>query len=349
MQRSVHDQYAFERESSDNVHDSSNKEPWDNTDGWDDRNSGRQSTYEKTGLRLVVEKSRVLHNRRVAVIDGYSEVRLGRDNPVSNEIPRIRLKEMEVSKFHASVYWDRAWEGWAVVDMGSKHGTYIHSSNLAQGSAQNQRLSSSKTASAPRRLRHLDHLTVGTTVFIVHIHGDRLACEQCSLGLDSGEIPLFPFRQKPNHVHAADHRKPSSHEPMRPQPRVAMSQLKHELLCNSMGQSPQCNLTQTSRSSHYIDRSARRRAMYSASSADAPGVSSGSPLSVPKPYESSESMSEPISAPEVSISESSIGHRILIKQGWHPGRPLGNAETGLTEPSVNINFNYDRSGLGSKG
>jgi dipeptidyl aminopeptidase/acylaminoacyl peptidase len=55
-------------------------------------------------LRLVVVKSRILRDsERVAVIDSREDgFIIGRDK---NHRPRIRLKEMEVSKVHATVFW----------------------------------------------------------------------------------------------------------------------------------------------------------------------------------------------------------------------------------------------------
>jgi hypothetical protein len=55
-------------------------------------------------LRLVVVKSGILRDsERVAVIDSREDgFIIGRDK---NHRPRIRLKEMEVSKVHATVFW----------------------------------------------------------------------------------------------------------------------------------------------------------------------------------------------------------------------------------------------------
>ncbi|KAJ3787011.1 hypothetical protein GGU11DRAFT_148466 [Lentinula aff. detonsa] len=301
-----------------------------------------QVAHPKTRLRLVVMNSQTLPKCRVAVIDGYPEVQLGRDNPVSDQIPRIRLKEMEVSKVHASIYWDRAWDGWGVVDMGSKHGTYLRSTHLTQGVGHNLRLSSAKTASAPKRLQHLDHLTLGTTVFVVHIHVNQLACEQCSPGKGE-EIPLFASRREFSSHSSSNPEWFSGSEDTRPLPKAALSHLKHQLM-SKLGHS-----TNAVSATHYVDRSARRRAMYSASSADAPGMPTSCIHSVPQELSkvSLQLNPEPASEPAAPIAASSIGHKLLIKQGWHPGTPLGVAETGLVEP-LDIKFNRGRSGLGSK-
>ena len=65
-------------------------------------------------LRLVVKSSAVLPSkRRVAILDTKTEVQIGRDRPISQDTPRIRLKELEVSKFHATLYWNSEHERWA--------------------------------------------------------------------------------------------------------------------------------------------------------------------------------------------------------------------------------------------
>ncbi|KAJ4479913.1 hypothetical protein C8R41DRAFT_843240 [Lentinula lateritia] len=132
--RSVHGASECEPLSSNYAHEQFQGLTWDTaSDEWDDSN--RSQIHPKAGLRLVVLNSRTLPKSNVAIIDGYPEVQLGRDNPMSDHIPRVRLKEMEVSKLHASIYWDQFWDGWGVVDMASKHGTYLHSSALTIGNS----------------------------------------------------------------------------------------------------------------------------------------------------------------------------------------------------------------------
>ena len=82
---------------------------------------------------------------------------IGRDRSYE---PRIRLKSMEVSKTHATLFIDDKSFGnsddeegcWCIVDNASTHGTYIR----AHGSSEWQRLSEKGTASKPHRLRHLE-------------------------------------------------------------------------------------------------------------------------------------------------------------------------------------------------
>ena len=144
--------------------------------------------------RLVMQEGRFIsQKRRLAVIDGYSEVQFGRDAPpAGSSTPRIRLKDMEVSKLHATLFWDVERAEWAVVDMGSKHGTFVGS-----GQDTNRvRLSASRVASMPKRLKHSDRLSLGGTTFVVHIHEDRLPCSDCSASGQGTDdlIPLFSHR-----------------------------------------------------------------------------------------------------------------------------------------------------------
>ena len=69
----------------------------------------RPSTSEKyhanvPSLRLVILRTSILPSKhKLAIIDGYSELQLGRDAPLAGvDIPKVRLKEMEVSKLHAT-------------------------------------------------------------------------------------------------------------------------------------------------------------------------------------------------------------------------------------------------------
>lgn len=81
------------------------------TDGVDgnELSTSVSEVRSSASLRLIAEHSSILPKKQtIAVIDGYDEVQIGRDlAPRGSDTPRIRLKEMEVSKFHATVYWDQ--------------------------------------------------------------------------------------------------------------------------------------------------------------------------------------------------------------------------------------------------
>jgi len=188
--------------------------------------------------RLVIQESRFISNKcRLAVIDGYSEVQFGRDaSPPGVSTPRIRLKDMEVSKLHATLFWDVVRVEWAVVDMGSKHGTFVGS-----GEDTNRvRLSASRVASMPKRLKHLDRLSLGGTTFVVHIHENRLPCSDCSASGQGSDdlIPLFSHQKDGETVTQAERSRKRGADSSNDVPRNAkraLASLKHSLLSRPGG------------------------------------------------------------------------------------------------------------------
>jgi pSer/pThr/pTyr-binding forkhead associated (FHA) protein len=180
--------------------------------------------------RLVIQQGRFISKKcRLAVIDGYSEVQFGRDaSPPGVSTPRIRLKDMEVSKLHATLFWDAERAEWAVVDMGSKHGTFVGSG----GDTNRVRLSASRVASMPKRLKHLDRLSLGGTTFAVHIHENRLPCSDCSASSDD-LIPLFSHQKDGGTVTQVERSRKRGAESSNDVPRNvkrALASLKHSLL-----------------------------------------------------------------------------------------------------------------------
>lgn len=314
---------------------------------WPDNNAEDAVLCERTrdaGLgkipvcRFLVTRTSVLSPKhRIASIDGPTEVQFGRDALLGGNTPRIRLKEMEVSKLHATVYWDSTLRHWNVVDMGSKHGTFLQSSSRSTPSTSEidigTRLSPPRVASVPRRLRHLDSLTIGGTTFLIHIHDSPIACEQCTF-IDGDEIPLHPAnksRKEPLLTNATT--KIAAPQPYTRDYRSALTDLKRRLLPrhDDHSHSPESANSSTDVSRTYTDRSARRRALYPASGPDAPGTSLAQkaslsslshvgPVSNPEPT----SIPEPvISQPPTPLPVTNIGHRMLSKQGWQPGHTLG--------------------------
>ncbi|PSR79058.1 hypothetical protein PHLCEN_2v7245 [Hermanssonia centrifuga] len=309
--------------------------------------SSSKLSSDSPSLHLCVRQSSILHKTHaLAVIDGYTEVQFGRDvAPVGSDTPRVRLKEMEVSKLHATVYWDQERSEWAVVDMGSKHGTYLQSphtwdmsmagpvasENASSSTARGHRLSPPRISSVPRKLRHLDELSIGSTKFVVHIHSDSIPCAECS-PKGGDEIPLFSQQKV-----AGGKRKRESSElpvvvpsPEQRDPKKALSMLKRSLLSRPTV----ANTSSAVNSGIYVDRSARRRALHP----DAPGIPSiiGAGMSSgPSTAPSSRPPSPPpVSAPSAPLPSTNIGHRLLMKQGWLPGTSLGSTEAEPVEGSI---------------
>ncbi|KAF5367400.1 hypothetical protein D9758_003777 [Tetrapyrgos nigripes] len=339
-------------DSAEYTYDISYEWPWDPVDPHSDvplRVSQHQkpdsSTHHANGaegcLRLLVSASQALPpSHRIALLDGFTEIQFGRDATDSG-VPKVRLKEMEVSKLHATVYWDESWNGWGLVDMGSKHGTFLRSAAEVSAKVLDTRgirLSSPKSASIPRRLYHFDEITLGGTTFVVHIHDDGLPCQECS-PIGGDEIPLFPTAKKnfvpsrkASALEATHSAQRVSHDP-----RGKLVQLKRSLLAkHNNDSSPHVP------EHRYIDRSAVRRALNPSSlSLEAPGVAHHQ-VSLIAP-------SEPKSHPEVPIPPSSVGHRLLMKQGWRPGQSLGLHGEGRVEPvDTRASSSYERAGLGLK-
>ncbi|KIM68429.1 hypothetical protein SCLCIDRAFT_1209244 [Scleroderma citrinum Foug A] len=310
-------------------------------------------------FRLLVLQSTILHKHlRIAVLDAYGEVQFGRDRaPDGSETPRVRLKEMEVSKLHATAYWDKERQEWAVVDMGSKHGTFLQSGR--QSDAKPTRLSPPRVASIPRPLRHLDRLIIGTTTFVCHVHEDRRPCVEC-MSSGQSDIPLFNIPNDSGRITGKRTDESNGSEPQTNQgrdPKRALTTLKRALLLRLERTGPQLPSTQPTTT--YLDRSARRRAMHPGSQYDSPGVQSprdSSPGTIKLSHESAQQVVPQLSAVHVEESRTpstlpagNIGRQLLLKQGWQPGTVLGSsadeAASGLIEP-IEVTMLPPRAGLG---
>jgi pSer/pThr/pTyr-binding forkhead associated (FHA) protein len=318
-------------------------------------------SMRKHTLRLLVQNSTVLSTKkRLAIVDGYTEVQIGRDAPTAGtDSPRLRLKELAVSKLHATIFWDADREGWAIVDMGSKHGTFVAAegargptSTTATSAGPGARLSAPRVASVPHTLRHLDRVTFGGTTFCVHIHSSRLPCDECSASVSGSkdEIPLFDAKAQNDETRPLEKRKQEEVEeeerasgwvPDGKNVKRALSSLKRDLLSRhgaAHSNAPHAVL--------YVDRSARRRALHPSTPSEMPGMP---PVAhIPRRVESPTSafsMAQPVpasavkmqSAAAIPISSSNIGHKLLAKQGWQPGSTLGlpdgdSSGTRLLEP-----------------
>ncbi|KAJ2917449.1 hypothetical protein MD484_g3017, partial [Candolleomyces efflorescens] len=290
-------------------------------------------TTSTSFLRLVAVSSAILPSKhKVAILSGYPEVQFGRDKPASGAIiPRVRLREMEVSKVHATVYWNGVEKEWALVDMGSMHGTFWQPAQEVDGALEptpgpsKVRLSPSRVASLPRPLRHLDHVTIGSTTFSIHIHDDELPCLECASA--SNEIPVI-HETRPTVA-----RNITGHQEVKTNPKRSLEMLKKSLLQqHTYASGP------VSSSQRYTDRAERRRQMHG-SLPPAPALG---PRAKAQPIVES---TEPVSAAPQEISSSNVGHSLLTKMGWQPGETLGQEGEGLLEP-IEVKHSANRAGLG---
>lgn len=275
-------------------------------------------------FRLLVSSSSVLsqHQRLVIIDHAYGSLELGRDlAPAGTGVPRVRLKEMAVSKLHTSVYWDTDCRKWGIVDMGSKHGTFVRAESSSSSSSA-ARLSGPRVASLPRTLNHLDEIALGSTAFIAHIHPD-LPCTECSAQVHGNDlIPLFPLIPErlafgqPGSALSAVKRKRAEDGMTPADARQSLKSLRRTLLSQHVSLPPQG----TSSSQSYVDRSAKRRALHPEPRTDTPGTSRSNTQS-PHPAPAEEPPVPP--RPPPAIGSTNVGHQMLLKQGWTPGTALG--------------------------
>ena len=321
-------------------------------------------------FRFVALRSSILPaKQKVAILDSYFEVQIGRDIAILGSVtPRIRLKELEVSKLHATAYWDGARKEWNVVDMGSKHGTWLLHAGTQVGVADTSsndfhpgvRLSPPRAASIPRQLRHSDHLSIGGTTLVVHIHEDQRPCHDCTISDNETEIPLFPPSKKSAVKRTRDTAGLDSDGLSKTDrnPKKALNMLKRSLLTRHDVPEDGSNSTATNKKSdEYVDRAALRRFLRPDSGPDAPGIRIASPipsnaLCIPSSQSSTPCVSVTVSQPPTPLPTSNIGHRLLMKQGWTPGNALGISDplddrVGLVEP-LEVKSSQNRAGLGIK-
>ena len=324
-----------------------------------------KSSHGRPVFRFVTLRSSILPaKQKVAILDSYFEVQIGRDTAILGSVtPRIRLKELEVSKLHATAYWDGARKEWNVVDMGSKHGTWLlHAGTQVDADASSNdvklgaRLSPPRAASIPRQLRHSDHLSIGGTTLVVHIHEDQRPCHDCTISDNETEIPLFPHPKKSAIKRTRDTAGLDSDglSTTDRNPKKALNMLKRSLLTRHDVPKDGSN----SSIDEYVDRAALRRFLRPDSGPDAPGIRISSPIpSNALCPPSSQSSTPPcvsvtVSQPPTPLPTSNIGHRLLMKQGWTPGNALGVSDplddrVGLVEP-LEVKSSQNRAGLGIK-
>jgi len=305
-------------------------------------------------LRLVVISSPTLTPGHVAIIDTREGgIQLGRDRCEKGGHPRIRVKEMEVSKSHAVVYWGVGAddeEGWWVVDLGtlpfragsssvvliigSTHGTFISS----EPDVSRHRLSTAKSSSLPHPLSHLSTLTLGQTTFEIHNH-PQWPCDECQLGasrdneipIDTGEAPVVTQNsqvktQEQGGIGWAmnSSEKRENREVKR---KREMAALKDSLLNRHPS-------WENGEKREYLDRSAIRRRLH--------------PKSPPRSTSNQPEPSAPTKTKATPEPVSSFAQNMMAAQGWAPGSGLGKDRDGRSE-AVAVRLRVEKRGLGAQG
>ncbi|WVQ75082.1 hypothetical protein IAR50_004691 [Cryptococcus sp. DSM 104548] len=301
-------------------------------------------------LRLVVRATKIpkIEVGKVAVIDTREGgVQLGRDRCERGAQARIRLRELEVSKTHAVIYWgegnedEQDLEGWRVVDLGSTHGTFIATPLRGNELTAPRRLSEPKHSSKPSPVPHLSTLTVGSTTFEVHIHLSW-PCDICKL-VGTNELPLetgdAPAESKPSKDKDAEEQvwdiamsskeKWGNRDARR---KAEMANLKENLMKrNGDGSGSGSPAAEPAR--EYIDRSAMRRQLH--------------PKSPPRKTSTPAKSAAVVSAAPAPV-QSKFAQGILAKQGWQEGSGLGKDGSGRAVP-LETRLRTKKRGLGVEG
>ncbi|KAK4685796.1 hypothetical protein P7C73_g4341, partial [Tremellales sp. Uapishka_1] len=290
-------------------------------------------------LRMVVVKSGALKGGGIAIIDAREGgIQIGRDRCDRGGQARIRVKEMEVSKTHAVIYWGKKGdeadqeEGWWVVDLGSTQGTYLsqpaESSQIP--SSKPERLAEPKHSSRPYPLRHLSTLAIGGTTFSIHLH-PSWPCDTCKLhgdneiALDDGEMKSVKTEGPP----ATEYRWAMDSQEKRENREVKRKREMASLRETLLNSTPASQIEPDSTRRPYLDRSALRRRLHPPS----------------PPSQRSTIAPTPITEPVVPMP-SRFAQNILASQGWTPGTGLGKGGEGRVEP-IHTEMRNGKKGLGA--
>lgn len=93
---------------------------------------------------------------------------LGREGDHSIIIPDIN-----VSKIHAKITFDKESNKYVIVDLGSQNGTILNG----------KRISQAKQTSEPQEIVHGSIVQLGSTKLLCHIHDGQKTCGHCEPGL----------------------------------------------------------------------------------------------------------------------------------------------------------------------
>ncbi|RKO92619.1 SMAD/FHA domain-containing protein, partial [Blyttiomyces helicus] len=244
-------------------------------------------------MKLVVLDSEILPLGSVVLVDGHG-VSIGRDRVIGN--PRLRLNEIVVSRFHATIFEDVPLvDVFHIVDVGSMYGTSLNG----------QRLSESKVSSSPTPLSHGDILKVGSSQFQVHIH-PQWPCDDCKVTSSN----VISTRHDERRLKRAALGEPETRA------RVALA-LRRE--------------GEASESSGYIDRAALRRKEERTSATDDVNVREFLNGAQPD-WEVRRRTGDEASVPIPEADPLNVGSRMLAKMGWAAGTGLGKDRSGRVDP-----------------
>mgnify|MGYP002385126902 CR=1 FL=1 len=272
---------------------------------------------------------------------GKSGATIGRDR---SDEPRIRLRDLSVSKFHSQIFYEPQSQEFQIVDHGSQNGTFIN----------DNRLSYSKCNSPPFTLSDGDSLKIGFVSLIVHYHTTwPYYCTTCA-SWGSPEQSLGPIEYW-SRAHAI--KKPKAETSNNNNSNVgkstsnvkivntkSMDSVKNNIPVKIVNNVSKSNSPEKKDTVIYRDRAEERRKLYGSSH----GLDEINLRKIEFP-ELQISYSE-VSIKEEIVEEKIIGDenkgKMLLKSlGWSEGEGLGKNNEGIKEP-IKVNGNQETYGLG---
>lgn len=124
--------------------------------------------FENT-IILQVVRSKILTIGHLVVVRPQGLL-FGRDRHIEEKEQRLRLKEVDVSRTHAGIYWKDG--AWILEDFESKFGVF------ATIDTRHERFQRLDDNSMQIKLRHDQQIRIASTIFKVHYHA---TCDSCRL------------------------------------------------------------------------------------------------------------------------------------------------------------------------